>query len=252
MKIKNVLISQPQPENDKSPYSELIKQFNLDVCFRKFIKVESVGAREFRRHRIQIPDYTAVIFTSRHAVDHFFSLCEELRVQVSDQMKYFCTSEAIALYLQKYVQFRKRKIFFGKSHFGELIDVIKKQKGEKFLFACAENHKKDIPQMLRQQKIQFKAAPIYRTVPEDVSDLDIDHYDMLVFFSPFGIKSLKQNFPDFKQEDRVIAAFGKATTKAADKEGFKVGITAPTKTAPSMIMAIQEYLEDQKKAKPKG
>ncbi len=164
LKIKNVLISQPQPENDKSPYSELIKQFNLDICFRKFIKVESIGARAFRRHRIQIPDYTAVIFTSRHAVDHFFSLCEELRVQVSDQMKYFCTSEAIALYLQKYVQFRKRKIFFGKSHFSDLIDVIKKQKGEKFLFACAENHKKEIPQMLRQQKIQFKAAPIYRTV----------------------------------------------------------------------------------------
>ncbi len=251
MKIKNVLISQPQPENDKSPYSELIKQFNLDICFRKFIKVESVGAKEFRRHRIQIPDYTAVIFTSRHAVDHFFSLCEELRVQVSDQMKYFCTSEAIALYLQKYVQFRKRKIFFGKSHFSDLIDVIKKQKGEKFLFACAENHKKEIPQLLRQNKIQFKAAPIYRTVSEDVSDVAIDLYDMLVFFSPFGIKSLKQNFPDFKQGDCVIATFGKATTKAAEKEGLKVEIIAPTKTAPSMIMAIQEYLEDQKKAKPR-
>jgi len=252
LKIKNVLISQPQPENDKSPYSDLIKQHNLDICFRKFIKVESVGAREFRRHRIQIPDYTAVIFTSRHAVDHFFSLCEELRVQVSDQLKYFCTSEAIALYLQKYVQFRKRKIFFGKSHFSDLVDVIKKQKGEKFLFACAENHKKEIPQLLRQQKIQFKAAPIYRTVHEDVSDLDIDRYDMLVFFSPFGIKSLKENFPDFKQDDRVIAAFGKATAKAAEKEGLKVAITAPTKTAPSMTMAIQEYLENRKKGKSRG
>lgn len=252
MKIKNVLISQPQPENDKSPYSDLIKNFNLDICFRKFIKVESVGAKEFRKNRIQIPDYTAVIFTSRHSVDHFFSLCEELRVQISDQMKYFCTSEAIALYLQKYVQFRKRKIFFGKNHFSDLIDVIKKHKGEKFLFACAENHKKEIPQLLRQNKIQFKAAPIYRTVPEDVSDVAIDLYDMLVFFSPFGIQSLKQNFPDFKQGDRVIATFGKATTKAAEKEGLKVEIIAPTKTAPSMIMAIQEYLEDQKKAKPKG
>ncbi len=252
MKIKKVLISQPQPENDKSPYSELIKQFNLDICFRKFIKVESVGAKEFRRHRIQIPDYSAVIFTSRHAVDHFFSLCEELRVQVSDQMKYFCTSEAIALYLQKYVQFRKRKIFFGKNHFSDLIDVIKKQKGEKFLFACAENHKKEIPQILRQNKIQFKPAPIYRTVPEDVTDLDIDRYDMLVFFSPFGIKSLMENFPDFKQKDCMIATFGKATTKAAEKEGLNVSITAPTKSAPSMTMAIQEFLEAQKKGKSRG
>lgn len=244
MKIRNVLISQPPPENDKSPYSEIIKQFNLDVCFRKFIKIERISAKEFRKHRIQIPDYSAVIFTSRNAVDHFFSLCEDLRVQVSDQMKYFCTSEAIALYLQKYVQFRKRKIFFGKSHFSELIDVIKKQRDEKFLFACAENHKKEIPQLLRQNKIQFKAAPIYRTVAEDVSDLDINKYEMFVFFSPVGIKSLRMNFPDFKQEDRVIAAFGKATTKAAEKEGLKVQITAPTKTAPSMTMAIQEFLEN--------
>ncbi len=247
MKIKHVLISQPQPENDKSPYSEIIKQYNLDVCFRKFIKIESISAKEFRRHRIQIPDYSAVIFTSRHAVDHFFSLCEDLRVQVSEQMKYFCTSEAIALYLQKYVQFRKRKIFFGKSHFSELIDVIKKQRDEKFLFACAESHKKEIPQLLRQNKIQFKAAPIYRTVAEDVSDLDINKYDIFVFFSPVGIKSLRMNFPDFKQEDRIIAAFGKATTKAAEKDGLKVQITAPTKTAPSMTMAIQEFLEKQGK-----
>ncbi len=245
MKIKHVLISQPPPENDKSPYSEIIRQYNLDVCFRKFIKIDRIGAREFRSYRIQIPDFSAVIFTSRHAVDHFFSLCEDLRVQVSDQMKYFCTSEAIALYLQKYVQFRKRKIFFGKTHFSDLIDVIKKQRDEKFFFACAENHKKEIPQLLRQNKIPFKAAPIYRTVAEDVSDLEINKYDMLVFFSPVGIKSLRMNFPDFKQEHRIIAAFGKATTKAAEKDGFKVKITAPTKTAPSMTMAIQEFLENQ-------
>ncbi|MDR4988005.1 MAG: uroporphyrinogen-III synthase [Bacteroidales bacterium] len=247
MKIKHVLISQPPPENDKSPYSELIKQFNLDLCFRKFIKVERIGAKEFRQNRIPVQDYTAVIFTSRHAVDHFFSLCEELRVQVSEQMKYFCTSEAIALYLQKYVQFRKRKIFFGKSHFSELIDVIKKQRDEKFLFACAENHKKEIPQLLRQNKIQFTPAPIYRTVSEDVSDLDIDKYDMFVFFSPFGIKSLKENFPDFQQGEKILAAFGKATAKAAAQEGLKVQIPAPTKTAPSMIMAISEFLENRGK-----
>lgn len=247
LKIKNILISQPPPENDKSPYSDLIKQFNLNACFRKFIKIERISAKEFRKNRIPVQDYTAVIFTSRHAVDHFFTLCEDLRVQISDQLKYFCTSEAIALYLQKYVQFRKRKIFFGKSHFSELIDVIKKHRDEKFLFACAESHKKEIPQLLRQNKIQFKAAPIYRTVPEDVSDLDINTYDMLVFFSPIGIKSLRLNFPDFVQGERIIAAFGKATTKAAEKDGFKVQITAPTKTAPSMTMAIQQYLESLNK-----
>jgi len=243
LKIKHVLISQPPPENDKSPYADLIDEYNLNVCFRKFIKIESVGAREFRKHRIQIPEHSAIIFTSKNGIDHFFSLCEELRVQISEQMKYFCTSEAIALYLQKYVQFRKRKIFYGKNHISDLIDVIKKNKEDKFLFPCAENHKKDIPQLLRQNKIQFSVAPIYRSVPEDISDVDIGKYQMLVFFSPFGIQSLRLNFPDYEQGDTVIATFGKATLKAAEKDGLKVQIAAPTKTAPSMVMAMQEYLK---------
>lgn len=247
MKIKHILISQPPPENDKSPFADLIRQYNLDVCFRKFIKVESVGAREFRKTRVQIPDFSAIIFTSKHGIDHFFSLCEEMRVQVSEQMKYFCASEAVALYLQKYVQFRKRKIFFGKNHFTDLLDVIKKHKDEKFLFPCTENHKKEIPQFLKQHKIQFTAAPIYRSVPEDLSDVDIDKYQMLVFFSPFGIQSLRLNFPEFEQGDKVIATFGKATEKAAVKDGLKVQIPAPTPTAPSMVMAVQEYLEKQGK-----
>ncbi len=247
MKIKHVLVSQPPPENDKSPYTDIIEQYNLNVCFRKFIKVESIGAKEFRRQRIQIPDHSALIITSKNAIDQFFSLCEELRVEVSDQMKYFCTSEAIALYLQKYVQFRKRKIFFGNGQFSDLLGLIKKHKDEKYLFLCAENHKKDYPLLLKQNKIQFTIAPIYRSVPEDLTDVDIDKYDMLVFFSPFGIKSLLENFPDYKQNDTVIAAFGKATVKAAEKEKFNVQIQAPTETAPSMIMAIQEYLEANKK-----
>ncbi len=247
MKIKHVLISQPPPENDKSPYADLVDDYNLNICFRKFIKIESIGTREFRKHRIQIPDFTAIIFTSKNAIDHFFSLCEELRVQISEQMKYFCTSEAIALYLQKYVQFRKRKIFFGKNHFSDLIDVIRKNKDERFLFPCAENHKKEIPQLLRQNKIQFSVAPIYRSVPEDVSDLDISKYHMLVFFSPFGIQSLKINFPDFTQGDTVIAAFGKGTLKAAENEGLKVQIKAPTQTAPSMVMAMQEFFDGKGK-----
>jgi len=247
LKVKYVLISQPPPENDKSPYADLIDEHNLSVCFRKFIKIESVGAREFRKNRIQIPEHTAIIFTSKNAIDHFFSLCEELRVQISEQMKYFCTSEAIALYLQKYVQFRKRKIFFGKNHFTDLMDVIKKHKDERFLFPCAENHKKEIPQLLRQNKIKFSTAPIYRSVPEDISDIEINKYHMLIFFSPFGIQSLRLNFPDYAQGDAVIATFGKATLKAAEKDGLKVQITAPTKTAPSMVMAIQEFLENQEK-----
>lgn len=247
MKIKHVLVSQPPPENDKSPYTDIIEQYNLNVCFRKFIKVESIGAKEFRRQRIQIPDHSALIITSKNAIDQFFSLCEELRVEVSDQMKYFCTSEAIALYLQKYVQFRKRKIFFGNGQFSDLLGLIKKHKDEKYLFLCAENHKKDYPLLLKQNKIQFTIAPIYRSVPEDLSDVNIEKYDMLVFFSPFGIKSLLENFPDYKQNDTVIAAFGKATVKAAEKEKFNVQIQAPTETAPSMIMAIQEYLEANKK-----
>ncbi|MFO7977484.1 MAG: uroporphyrinogen-III synthase [Bacteroidales bacterium] len=243
MKIKNVLISQPQPENEKNPYADVAKLFNLDLTFRKFIKIESIGAKEFRSNRIHIPDFTSVIFTSKNAVDHFFNLCESLRIQVSDQMKYFCTSEAIALYLQKYVQYRKRKIFFGKSQFGDLLDIIKKQKDEKYLFPCAENHSKDIPQLLTQHKIDFISAPIYRTVPNDLSDLELEQYQMLIFFSPFGVESLKKNFPDYQQGEAVVAAFGEATAEAVEKEGYSLSIKAPTETAPSMAMAVQEFLQ---------
>ncbi len=247
MKIKKVLISQPEPENsEKSPFNDLVEQFNLDLTFRKFIRIERIGAKEFRKQRINIPDYTAIIFTSKNAVDHFFGLCEELRVTIDDSMKYFCTSEAIALYLQKYIQYRKRKIFFGKNNFEDLLEIIKKQKGEKFIFPCAENHKKDIPKLLTQNKIKFVSAPIYRTVSEDLSDFDIDNYDLLVFFSPFGIKSLKENFPDFKQGKKLIAAFGNVTAEAVKEAGLELNICAPTKTAPSMTMAIEEYLKNHK------
>jgi uroporphyrinogen-III synthase len=244
LKSKQVLISQPPlPENEKSPYAELAKQYNLEITYRKFFRIESVGGKEFRKHRIHVPDFTAIIFTSKQAVDHFFSLCEELRIQVSDQMKYFCTSEAIALYLQKYVQYRKRKIFFGKSNFVDLLDLIKKQKDEKFIFPCAENHQKEIPLLLKKNKIQFAAAPIYRTVPDELSDICIEDYQMMVFFSPFGIQSLQHNFPDYKQGETVIAAFGEATAKAVKKAGLVLGVKAPTETAPSMTMALQEYFK---------
>jgi len=248
VKIKKVLVSQPEPEDsEKSPFNDLSEQFNLDISFRKFIRIESIGTKEFRTQRIHIPDYTAIIFTSKNAVDHFFGLCEELRIQIADSMKYFCTSEAIALYLQKYIQYRKRKIFFGKNNFDDLLDIIKKHKNERFVFPCAENHKKDIPQRLSQEKIKFVSAPIYRTVSENLSDLDIDQFDMLVFFSPFGIKSLMENFPGFKQGNKLIAAFGHITANAVKEARLKPNILAPTKTAPSMTMAIEEYLKDQNK-----
>lgn len=247
MKIKQVLLSQPPPENDKSPYSDLIKQFKLDITFRKLIKVERIGAKEFRQQRVHIPDYTALIFTSRHAVDHFFALAEEMRVNISDSMKYFCTSEAIALYLQKYVQYRKRKIFFGKSQFTDLLDIIRKQKDEKYLFVCAENHQNDIPQLLTQYKVNYVFAPIYRTVPEELSDLNIDDFQMIVFFSPFGIASLKKNFPGYEQGETIFGAFGEATAQAAEDEGFTVHVKAPTEEFPSMAMAIQDFLQKNKK-----
>ncbi len=246
MKIKNVLISQPQPDNEKSPYSELAKQFNLNLTFRKLIKIESVDNKEFRKLRINILDYSAIILTSRHAVDHFFSLCEELRVAIPETMKYFCMSEAIALYLQKYVQYRKRKIFFGRSKFPELLELIKKQKGEKFIFPCAENHTSDIPELLKANKIEHMVAPIYKTVPDTINDLDIDSFHMIVFFSPFGIESMKENFPDYKQGDTIFAAFGAATVSAIEKEGGVVQVKAPTPEAPSMTMALELFLKARK------
>ncbi len=242
MRIKNVLISQPQPENEKSPYSDLAKQFNLNITFRKLIKIERIDNKEFRKLRINILDYTAVIFTSKHAVDHFFSLCEELRVTVPETMKYFCVTEAIALYLQKYVQYRKRKIFFGKSKFPELLELIKKQKNEKFFFPCASNHQKDIPVLLKSNKINHVAACIYETVPDEIEDVDIENYQMIVLFSPFGIDSIRKNFPEYEQGETIFAAFGGSTQKACEEAGFEVQIKAPSSEAPSMTMAIEQFL----------
>jgi uroporphyrinogen-III synthase len=247
LKIKHVLLSQPPPESEKSPYADLVKQFNLDITFRKLIKVERISAKEFRQHRIHIPDFTALIFTSKHAVDHFFALAEEMRVQISDGMKYFCTSEAIALYLQKYVQYRKRKIFFGKSQFTDLLDIIRKQKDEKYIFICAENHQNDIPQLLNQYKVNYVFAPIYRTVPEDLSGMNINDYQMIVFFSPFGVGSLKMNFPGYEQGETIFGAFGDATAQAIEDEGFTLHVKAPTEKYSSMAMALQDFLQKNKK-----
>jgi uroporphyrinogen-III synthase len=250
LKIKTILVSLPQPSDpEKSPYNDLAKKFNVTVVFRKFIKVEGITAKEFRKERINILDYSAVIFTSRNAVDHFFRICKEMRTEVPDAMKYFSISESTAYYLQKYVQYRKRKVFHSKENFANLVELIKKHKTEKFLLPCSDIHKPEISNMLEENKVQFKKAVIYRTLASDLSDLKIQDYDMLVFFSPAGIKSLFKNFPKFKQNNTVIGAFGPSTAKAIIDAGLKLNVSAPSSTAPSMTMAIENYLQNELKKK---
>lgn len=246
MSVKSILVSQPKPENGKSPYFDLAKKYNLDIDFRSFIHVEGVDSKEFRQQRINILDHTAVIFTSRNAIDHFFKMCESLRVKVPDTMKYFCMSEAIAYYLQNYVVYRKRKIFHGERKFVDLMPLIKKNKSEKFLLPCSDILKPVIPEELEKENIDYTRAVLYRTVCSDLSDLEDVFYDILVFYSPAGIESLYKNFPDFKQNDTRIACFGETTKKAVEKAGLKINIQAPTPSAPSMTMAIEQYLKQNK------
>ncbi len=250
MKVKNILVSQPAPADlAKSPYTRLAQKYKLEVDYHKFIKIEGIPTKDFRQSRINILDYSAVIFTSRQAVDHYFRIAKDMRVDIPDDMKYFCISESTAFYLQKYIQFRKRKIFHGKLVFKDLLEVIKKHKDEKYLLPCSEIHKPDIPDSLTKTKINFDKAIIYRTLASDLSKVDMSKYDMLVFFSPSGVKSLFKNFPDFKQGESCIATFGATTAKVAVDLGLKINIQAPTKKAPSMTMAIEEFIKAQKKKK---
>jgi len=243
LEVKTILVSQPRPEAEKSPYFDLAKKHKVKIDFRPFIHVEGIGAQEFRKNRINIKEHTGVILTSRNAVDHFFRICEEMRVPVEDSMKYFCISEAIAYYLQKYVLYRKRKIFHGEQTFADLIKIITKHKEDKFFLPCSDICKQEIPALLEKNDINFTKAVIYRTVCSDLSDLANVNYDMLVFFSPSGIKSLFKNFPDFKQNNTRIAAFGPTTTKAVKKAGLNLNVQAPMPNAPSMTMAIEQYLK---------
>ena len=250
MKIKNILVSQPEPADlEKSPYGELAKNHSLKIDFNKFIKIEGVCSKEFRQNRLQLLDFTAIIFTSRNSVDHFFRLAKELRVEVPDTMKYFCISESTAFYLQKYVQYRKRKIFHGKQSFEQLMELIKKHKDEKYLLPCSDIHKASMTRQLEEQSIDFQKAVFYKTLASDLSHLDIKEYDMLIFFSPSGVKSLVKNFPEFKQNSTLIAAFGPTTAKAVSEAGLELNISAPTKTAPSMTMAIEQYIQKVNKKK---
>lgn len=243
MKINKVLISQPKPASDKSPYYDIAEKYGLDIEFRPFIKVEGLSAKEFRQSKINIPDFTAVIFTARTAIDHFFRLCEELRYTVPDTMKYFCTTEAIALYLQKYIVYRKRKIFFGDTgHLDGLKNALHKHNKEKFLFAVSDVHK-DEATILDQVGINYTKAVMYRTVSNDFGPDEAFDYDMLLFFSPAGIDSLLKNFPDFQQNDIRIACFGPSTCEAVRNAGLRLDIEAPTAQAPSMTVALENYLK---------
>jgi uroporphyrinogen-III synthase len=247
LKVKSILVTQPKPETDKSPYFDLAKKYTVKIDFREFIHVEGIPAKDFRKERINLLDYGAVIMTSRNAVDHYFRMCSEMRVTVPDTMKYFCISESTAFYLQKYVQYRKRKIFHGKQTFSDLIDVIKKHKEEKFLYPCTDIHKEDIPDILDKNNIQYAKAVLYKTVCSDLSDLDNVTYDVIVFFSPSGITSLFKNFPKFKQNKTRLAAFGPTTAKAMTEAGLKVNIQAPKPGTPSMTMALEEYIKEVNK-----
>jgi uroporphyrinogen-III synthase len=246
--IRTILVSQPKPEG-KSPYTSLADKYDLKVDFRRFIQVEGIEAQEFRQQRVDFESTTAVILTSRTAVDHFFRMAKEIRFTVPDDMKYFCISESTALYLQNYVTYRKRKIFFGKQAFRDLLDIIKKHKSEKFLFPCSDIHKQSIPNSLTEAGVNFDKAVLYRTVASDLSDLADVNYDLLVFFSPSGIESLFKNFPEFKQKGTKIAAFGPSTANAVKKHNLNLDVHAPMPNAPSMTMAIEQYILNFKKKK---
>jgi uroporphyrinogen-III synthase len=249
LSVKTILVSQPKPEGEKSPYYDLAEKYKLKIDFRPFIHIEGVGAQEFRAQRVNIPEHTAIILTSKNAVDHFFRISEETRFTVPDDMKYFCISEAVALYLQKYVTYRKRKIFFGKQTIEELVDTMKKHKNEKFLLPCTDILRDKIPEILTNSKINFTKAMLYRTVASDLSDLEDVYYDMLVFFSPGGIESLMKNFPDFKQNNTLIAAFGPTTANAVIKNNLRLDVHAPQPNAPSMTAAIENFVKEMNKKK---
>ena len=246
MKVKKILVSQPRPSSEKSPYFDIASRYGVEMIFRPFIKVEGLSAREFRHQKINIADFTAVIFTARTAIDHFFRLCEEMRIAIPDTMKYFCTSESIALYLQKYIVYRKRKIFYGATgKFEDLLPFLSKHNKDKFLYVVSDVHKddKNAP-ILDRAKVDYAKAVMYRPVSNDFADGEPFDYDMLLFFSPAGIESLKKNFPDFNQGDIKIGCFGASTAKAVADAGLRLDLEAPNPKAPSITAALGLYLRD--------
>ena len=247
MKVKTILVSQPAPKAEQSPYFDLMNKQKVKIDFRSFIHVEGETSREVRNQKIDFLSFSAVIFTSRNAVDHYFRLAEEMRVSIPDDMKYFCLSEAVAFYLQKYVVYRKRKIYVGTRTFDDLMPLIKKHKSEKFLLPSSDKVKQTMIDKMNSLNVDWKRAVLFKTVISDLSDLEDVFYDILVFFSPSGIKSLFENFPSFKQNDTRIAVFGNSTVKAAEEAGLKIDIAAPSKETPSMTMALEKYIKEVNK-----
>lgn len=247
--IKKILVSQPKPSSEKSPYYDIASKFGVELVFRPFIKVEGITTKEFRAQKVSILDHTAVVFTSRHAIDHFFTLAKEMRLAIPEDMKYFCVTETISLYIQKYVQYRKRKVFFGTTgKIDDLIPTMVKHKQEKYLVPMSDVHSDSVAKMLDAKKLQHDECVMYRTVsndftPEEVKSFD---YDMLVFFSPSGIESLSKNFPGFKQDKIAIATFGPSTAQAAKDAGLRVDLEAPSEKYPSMTGALQHYLLEKR------
>ena len=247
--IKKILVSQPEPSSEKSPYFDIANDFGVELVFRPFIKVEGLSSKEFRQQKIGLLDFTAVVFTSRHAIDNYFKLAKEMRITIPEDMKYFCVTETIALYIQKYVQYRKRKVFFGTTgKLDSLIPTMVKHKNEKYLVPLSDVHNDDVQRLLDAKKLNHKECVMYRTVSNNFTEEEVKNFDcdMLVFFSPTGIKAFTKNFPDFKQGDVRIATFGPATAKAVEDEGFRLDLEPPTKQHPSMTAALRWYLENNK------
>lgn len=252
MKIKKILVSQPQPTTEKSPYFDISEKYNVKIDFRPFIKVEPIYAKEFRTQRISIPDYTAIIFNARHGIDHFFRLCEELRVSVPETMKYFCVSESVAVYLQHYIHYRKRKVFYGATgKMAELVTIMNKHADEKYLFITSDVQNEDTLSALEKSKITFSKATMYKTVSNDFGPDEEFNYDMLIFFSPIGIASLLKNFPNFVQGDIQIGCFGATTAQAVRDAGLRLDIEAPLPGTPSMTMALENYMKEYVKKNKK-
>jgi uroporphyrinogen-III synthase len=243
---QKILITQPRPESEKSPYFELSKKFSVEIDFHPFIKLEGIPARDFRKQKIEIPNFTGVIFTSRNAIDHFFRICEEMKVNVSQDTKYFCITEAVALYLQKFILYRKRKVFFGADGTNKsMFDVINKHKAnEKFLYVCSENQQdNEIVNWLKSNSCEFTLAFMYRSVSSDVKSILLNtEYDVICFFTPSGVRSLFDNIPKYKQNGTIIGAFGNNTSKAIEDAGLKLEIKAPQPQTPSMVAALEQYL----------
>ena len=249
LKVKTILVSQPEPKVENSPYFDLQQKHKVKIEFRPFIHVEGLSAKDIRAQKIDLNHFSAIILTSKNAVDHFFRAAEEMRYKVPEDLKYFCQSEAIAYYLQKYVVYRKRKIYVGQKDFDDMTTLFKKYKEEKFLLPSSDQLNFDIPQTLDALKLNWTQGIFYNTVMSDLSDLANVYFDILAFFSPTGIKSLFKNFPDFKQNDTRIAVFGSTTQKEALDHGLRIDILAPTPETPSMTMALEKYVAEANKGK---